>query len=508
MPNLAESISQTHAVRGIYLDWPMDQVPEGGLSDGQNIECDEKGVSRVSGWGKYSTAVVPGVAPVMLFADFVKANESRVALACTTTRLSKYNVATNAYEDLTGGVNLLTGTAANPIFWGALQDLFILTNGVNAIKKSDGTNWLDLGGSPPRALGLAIYEGHVLCWNVNPGTGWIGYRTQWSDLNQPEVWGSGEAGALDIREGNLLPILAGGKMRRQFLFYKEDQGGVYVMTYVGGDLVMQVEELFPRYGVFSPRAVAVHGDVHYVLGADEQIYTITPGAMPSSIGDPIRKRLFARLNWNARRACWVGVHPVKQQVYFAIPEGSAMTCTRAYIYHYPSGHWGESEWPMMAAAHMRDPESRIINELSGLAATIDGLSTVAPTIDALSVAPRQIFLLGGANGYAYQYGSAPTMDGKEIDGQAVTKWAFSGDGRMIRLRGVEVEAAGGVTVDAGIAATVDGTMSFTPLGAPVRGKADANLSGEFVAPRFRGVAPSTGWRVTGYRLNAHLRGRR
>jgi hypothetical protein len=502
MPTLTRTVGPTQRVhQGLYLDWPKALVPEGGLTDGQNVEPDLGLMRQAPGWAKYSGTAVPGTGPVMLVTDFVKSDGTRALLACSTTRLSKYNSTTNVFDDVTGGANLLTGTAANPIFAGALNDLFVLTNGVNTLKKYDGTTWAALGGGPPAsAVGLDIYEGHVLLWNV----GSIGFRTQWSDLNAPETWGNGEAGILDVRDGNLSAILAGGKMRREFLLYKEEFGGVYRMVYVGGTLIMQVEELFPRFGVFAPRGVAVYRDTHFVMGADEQFYVITPGAAPQAIGDPVRKRVFARLNWNAQRAAWVAVNPLRQQVIFAVPEGSSATCTRAYLFHLTTGAWGERELPMMCGATVRDVEVTTIDDLSG---TIDSLTG---TINDLSAAQRQLFLLGGVGSSAYvqRYAAALTMDGTPVEAYVVGRWAGTGGRRSLRVRGVEVDHRGALTAALGTATSVTGTMTFTSAGNVTNGRADVNRSAPYVAPKFQGQASaSEAWEIMGYRLDAFPQGR-
>ena len=504
MPTLTRSLGQTQRVeKGLYLDWPKDLIPEGALSDGQNVEPDLGIMRQVPGWAKYSTTAIPGTGPVMLIADFLTAAGVRSLLACSTTRLSKYNVGTNVFDDVTGGAQLLTGNSLNPIFYGVLNDLFVLTNGVNTPKKYDGTTWEALGGSPPSLLvGLDIYEGHVLGWN----TGTVGYRTQWTDLNAPENWTTGEAGTLDIRDDNLAPILAGGKMGRQYLLYKEGaRGGVYAMTYVGTPLIMQVERVTADLGVFCPKAVAVVGDVHFVLAADEQMYAIAPGAAPRPIGEQVRKRAFAGLNYAARNACWVAIHPAKKQVIFAMPHGTSTTASRAYLYHWPTDSWGEREITLQVGAWMRDPETTTIDDLTG---TIDALSG---TIDSLSSDARDRFFVGGigSSAFVYTYESSISMDGVAVDAWVTGRWVGSGDGRMMRTRGVEVEHSGPLAAEMGAAPSIAGTASYTALGNVSGGRADANQSSQYLVPRFRTQGGATAaWELSGYRLDAYPRGRR
>jgi hypothetical protein len=504
VPTLTRSIGETQRVhKGLYLDWPKDLVPEGALSDGQNVEPDLGLMRQVPGWSKYSTTAIPGVGPVMLIADYLNAAGTRKLLACSTTRLSQYNAGTNVFDDVTGGLQLLTGSSLFPIFYGVLNDLFIVTNGKDTLKQYNGTTWAALTGSPPSLLvGLDIYEGHVLGWN----TGAVGFRTQWTDLNNPENWTTGEAGTLDIRDDNLAPILAGGKMGRQYLLYKEGaRGGVYAMTYVGGSLIMQVERVIANLGVFCPKAVAVVGDVHFVLAADEQMYAVAPGAAPRPIGEPVRKRAFAGLNYAARNACWVAIHPAKKQVIFAIPQGASTTASRAYLYHWPTDSWGERELALQTGAWMRDPETTTIGDLAGTIGALVG------TIGELSSDARDRFFVGGigASAFVYTYGSSLLMDTAPVDAWVAGRWVGSGDGRMMRARGVEAEHSGGLAAEIGTAASIGSTMSYASLGNLAGGRADANASAQYLAPRFRTQGGATeAWELTGYRLDAYPRGRR
>lgn len=468
---MATLTSTLPALRGLYLDWPKDMVPDGGMSDGSNVEVSGGALQRVPGWIRFAS-ITPND-PVMMVADLVTSDGSRTLLACSTRRLYAYNPSTLAFQDLTGGSNLLTGDVTNPISWGTLNDLLILTNGVDPPKKTNGTTWGDLVGAPSSALGLDIYEGHVICWNVNG----VGYRVQWSDLNAAEEWAAGEAGFLDVRESNLLPIVAGKGIRRQFLLYKEGLGGVYAATYVGPPLVMSVETIIPRFGVIGPHGVAAYRDMHFILASDEQIYVLAPGSTPEPIGEPIRKRLFSRLNWDKKFASWVAVNPTRTQVMFVVPEGQSEVCNKAYLYDITTGAWGERDLAMHCGGIVRDPRVVTIDSLVG---TIDELSG---SIDSLSGATQDIFLIGG-EGQTYHYGASPQADGVAIPAWAVGKW-LTNPGKMSRVLGVEVDVRGrAMSVDIGILDAMEGTPMWVPLGNITRGRVDANLSGRYIAPRF------------------------
>ena len=519
MVTLLKSIGQTQRVnRGVFFDWPKDQIPEGGLSDGQNVEplgvSPEFGsIGKVPGYVKYSSTAAPGTGPVMLIAEFVTSAGVRFQMICTMTRLSEYNAGTNVYDDLTGGANLLTGTSANPIFWGALNDLFILTNGINNVKKSSGTTWADLGGTPPKFLGLDIYEGHVLGWNVNPGTG-PEYRVQWSGLNLPETWtvvAGEEQGSLDLRDHNLLAILAGGQLGRQYLLYKEQLGGVYALTYVGLPLVMVQELVIPKLGVFSPKGVAAHGGVHYVMASDEKLYAVTQGGQ-EPIAHGLWKRLFSRLNWDARRAAWVAVNPQKSQVMFVIPEGASTVANRAYLFNYQTGACGEREFPFMTAALVRDPETTTINDLSG---TIDALTG---SIDDLSGVGKDTFFMGGegSSAYAYRLGGSDLADGVNIEAYATTPWIGRGDGRVLRVRGFEADgdfigytyAELGTLDMIGAGKTAIFIPSSTNITAETGNRVDFNNSARYIAAKVRGLSGTGQWEMRGYRWDVVSVGRR
>lgn len=771
MPALTKTLRDTQSVnKGLYLDWERRLIPEGGLSDGQNIEVNEHGaVLQGPGWSKFSTTAPPGTTPIMLLSDFVTSAGVRRLMCCTTTRLSRFNTGTLVFDDNTAGVNLLTGTSVTPIFSAALNDLFILTNNTNAIKKSNGTTWADLAGSPPGlALGLDVYEGHLLLWNVTTGGVNVGFRTQWciapesrvlktdlswaradtlavgdtligfdeypigaerqrprrrklrrtvvesikklvapsyriyfeggsviasanhqwlvrnchgqspvrwktteeltqekhglgkhkpylvlrlsapweadqsyeagylaaaidgegavstkprrgyasptvqiaqaegdildrieaylrkrsirfsrlvgkkrppyktlvqlvinrlgdamrligetrpqklrkfvwegiapprdgwvaidrieslgnqevlaiqtsaktliveglyshnSDLNAPETWTGGESGTLDIRDENLLHILAGGKMRDEFLLYKQDLGGIYALKYVGLPLIMQQRLIFPRIGILAPKALAVHRDTHFFLGADEQVYAVAPGSNPTPIGDQIRRRLFGRLNYANRYASWVAVNPIRQQLICAIPEGTSSVANRAYIMNLTTGAWGEREFPLQCGAYVQDPRTTTINALTG---TIDAL---VGSIDSLSATSKNVFMVGGegTSNYVYLYDGQTTMDGTAIDAWAVSGWMGDSGLRNLRVRGFEVDATGAPSADVGLLSTLAGSPVYTQLGnVSSSGRVDANATAPFVSLRVR-TQSGMPWIWTGYRPDVFPQGRR
>lgn len=512
MTRLLESIGPTQSVaKGLYLDLPMSLIPDGGLSDGQNVEPGLGTIRKAPGYIRYSENEVPGTGPVMALQEFVTSAGVRSIMAATRTRLSKYNIATNQFTDLTGGANLLTGATTDRISCVSLADLFLVNNGKDAIKKSNGSTWADLGGSPPKFLGMDVYEGHVFGWNVNPGIG-PGHRVQWSGLNLPETWATvpgQEQGFYDLQEENTLPIIAGGKMGRQYYLYKEQLGGIYAVTYTGNaNLPMLFELAFPRYGVFSVHGVAVYRNTHFILGHDEQIYMMRGGGPPEPIGDPVRKRLFSRINWNKRQAAWIAVVPLRRQIIFGIPEGSSDVATRGYIFSLETGGWGEREFPFMCGSHIRDPETRTIDDLG-----LTPIDSLEGTVDDLSSQAKDVYLAGGeqASPFVYKYGSGEHADTVAIDAWAVGKWMGSGDGRQMRVRGVEGDLTGTAQVEIGTANSYTGPMTFTSLG-PISeatgNRADANTSGRLVAPKFRSQGTYDSWELAGYRMDAYPLGRR
>ena len=518
MAKAVESVTPTQRVgKGVFFDWPNDLIPDGGAADGQNIEprgfIPEAGtVGKAPGWAKFSTTAAPGTGPVMLFMDFIKAAGTRNMMAFTTTRAGKYNIGTGVFDDVTAGANLLTATATSPVFGAVLNDLCVVGDEFDAPRKYDGTTWALLGGTPPTCLGWDVFEGHLLGWSTSA----VKYRFQWSDLNNPEQWGvgTGESGFLDIRDENLLGIMTGGKMRRQYLLYKEQLGGVYAVNYLGLPTIMEVELVVPKMGVFSPRGVAIHGDVHYVMGSDEKLWALTPSGhsiaqpftatAPTEIAQGLRKRLFNRINWNARRAAFVAVDPFRDLVIFAIPEGSSTVVSRAYLFNYRTGGTGEMEYPMSTALAMRDPTTTLINQLPGTILSLTG------TIDSLGTTGQDIILLGGEGASAFVYKqSGESKDGTAMDSWVATKWAGTGDGRYSRVRGVEGEVTGTFTAEIGTADSIVGPMSFMPLGGfGNQNRADANTSGRWVSARIRSQGMTDTWELSGYRLDAFPLGRR
>lgn len=110
-----------------------------------------------------------------------------------------------AYTEAAGWVTIASGLASGAPFSGAMwQNTFlVLTNGLDNVKKYDGTAVADLGGTPPKArFVFTAYKRVFLLGSVTTPT--VLYV---SDVNDAEAWATGDAGQLNI--GGNDPLVAG-----------------------------------------------------------------------------------------------------------------------------------------------------------------------------------------------------------------------------------------------------------------------------------------------------------
>ena len=166
----------------------------------------------------------------------------------------------------------------------------------------------------------------------------------------------------------------------------------------------------------------------------------------------------------------------------------------------------------MTAALVRDPETTMINDLTG---TIDALTG---SIDDLSGVGKDTFFMGGegSSAYVYRLGGSGMADGTTIESYATTPWIGRGNGRYVRVRGFEADGDHidhtypelGTLDMIGAGSTLIFIASETNITATTGNRADFNASARYVAIRVRGFPAVEQWEMSGFRWDIVPAGRR
>jgi hypothetical protein len=208
---------------GIVSQAPPHAIPDRAWTDGLNVRFRLGRVIKVGGYRRVNATALSG-APIVGAFEYVQSGGTKIWIVGTTTRLFKKAFGDSAFVDITGGTPL-TGTANDFHSFATHKDTLIITNGVDAVKKWTGTGDIaNLGGSPPVARVVEVFQNHVVLGYISG----FPNRIQWSDLGNAENWSGGEAGSVDFVDdpGEVVAIR---NLRDNLMIYKSD--AIYVMDY-------------------------------------------------------------------------------------------------------------------------------------------------------------------------------------------------------------------------------------------------------------------------------------
>lgn len=131
------------------------------------------------------------------------------------------------------------------------------------------------------------------------------------------------------------PITAGKRLGQYMVVYK--LRGIYLGTYVGGDIIWSFPEVSSDVGAVSQEAVVNVETRHYFMGADD--FYSYDGANVVSIGQDIREWWVGRVNKTYRHLS-AALHDRGNGLIYWFYPTSTSALDSAVVYNYRSGRWG------------------------------------------------------------------------------------------------------------------------------------------------------------------------
>jgi hypothetical protein len=261
---------------------------------------------------------------------------ANVNAGANTFELSGVN--TTAYTAWSSGGTVQVATIYAPGSDGTWRftqfgSLAIAVNGVDAPQKFDlaaGTNFADLGGSPPVGTFVATVRDFVVMGKI----GSTPQRLQWSPFNNAEgTWGSvaaTQADYQDLPDGGNITGLVGGEYGLVF-----SETAVRRMTYEGPPTVFRLDKISNDIGCTVPNSVAGVLDMAFFLHKSG-FYMIKGGQQIIPIGHrKIDRTFYAEFDEANMFRCSSAIDPVRQLYIFAYPaNGSGGTPNRLLIYDW------------------------------------------------------------------------------------------------------------------------------------------------------------------------------
>jgi len=336
----------------------------GFLSSVKNlIRADKTGAETRPGRAQVGDKV--GSTRILGLATLYTQSGAKKLVAGSGTGWKVYNPTPKTWDSIKAGLT------ADTKFEGAcIDDLLILTNGKEDVQKYDGSNVVDLGGSPPKSPFIAVGYRRVFLVDLphqlaacNPGdpTEWTGEDSATISINAKDgdtiTWIQFYGTNLYIWKRHSLHELHGPELG-------------YVSANWRNFKVANV-------GTPNGRTIAGVGGALFWLSDspnNKGIVAWTGGGSPQLISDPI-KGIIDRINWDNVSTAAAGTDGEGNYL-LSVPLDSATTPTHTIVYCTLDGSWWLWEgWVPTVYGNFRlstDEESYLIGDNTGYVYSIGG----------------------------------------------------------------------------------------------------------------------------------------
>lgn len=361
-------------------------------------------------------------------------------------------------------------------YWRFVQfeTLIIGTNGSDAIQSKTvgaAANFADLDAGAPIAKQLGVINRFVFAGDTDEAVfGAVPSRVQWCAIDDPTDWPilkTADARSkqssheiLDASYGAVTAI-AGG----QFYGLVFQQRAVTRFTYVGGDVVFQVDVIDKNRGCWAPQSMMQVGNRVYFLASDG--WYMTDGQVVVPIGDGrVDKTFYSNFDQTYRERVTAALDLVNKVIFWCYPSPSASSGVPDQIIAYNFvGNQGAGRW-----AHAEETVQLIFSSLTQ-GYTLEQLDSLFSSIDDMTITLDSSFWSGGI----------PAVMGFLSN----TLGTFSGDSLVARFETgeIEVEPPGFVYIN-GVKPLVTGDPSAITVAISTRASQD-NASRSFGAATSR-----------------------
>lgn len=233
-------------------------------------------------------------------------------------------------------------TTADDDFWNGAQygDLGIFVNGADVAQKFDittDTNLSALGGSPPVAHDIAIWDDYVVLAEVDPNN-----RIHWSGTDDPESWtaGTDNSDTRQFGDGGRIVKLTGG---RQKLVFQETM--IRKATNVGGTDIFQLNVISTERGCAAAGSVAQYQDLVFFLAGDG--FFMLSDAGLKAIGEQTVDNTFWTTVNRAHLHRVIATCDPSHKLYkvcFPSTDSADGTCDRMLIYNWATDRWTPADY--------------------------------------------------------------------------------------------------------------------------------------------------------------------
>ncbi len=355
---------------------------------------------------------------------------SIVVFAATSTRLLKLNNTTLDWIDVSKGNTTYTAIASTDQWQFAQFGDTVIAVQANTVPQAfdlaAGTNFADLGGSPPTARYVATVGRFLVLAGLtsNPR------RVHWSDLDGITTWtaGTGFCNTIDLPDGGIVRGVAGGEFGLAF-----QEGTIRKMTYrgEGAKPAFAFERVSEEMGLLGPYSIIRGGGrVFFVSPLGFQMFA---GGAITPIGkERVDRTFLTDLDTGNLQMLIGAADPSGTRVFWAYKSLSGSSTTafdKIICYDYGLDRWSPT---ISLSGDYLVPIVKPGVTLESLD-TLFGTSIDALTISSLDAIAAALLSKLAAVNTSHQLGF---FDGSNIEAILETP-EQSIEGRRIRVRGFE-----------------------------------------------------------------------
>jgi hypothetical protein len=260
--------------------------------DLDGVEVRRGRVFGAGGTSKFlSISTVSATTPILKLMLYTGTSYTSTVVRMTPTKVFSAASGASSWTDVTG--TDLTGTSTTRPQWTMHKGVLVFTNEQTDLprKWTGSGNTAELGGTPPKAVGICDYMGYLFLWNVIVNSVTFPRQGLYSD-DYDNDWSACTGHELNLHEtpGEVRAALAQGAYQ---MVYKAD--GIVAVRFVGGKVRFQQELLPYDVGILAPASLKLIGGAgHIFLGTDLQLHTNFNGqvkALPPRVIDKLQSTM-------------------------------------------------------------------------------------------------------------------------------------------------------------------------------------------------------------------------
>lgn len=340
---------------GLNCLLPVNMLNPREAADGSYNIVYEKGLLRtMPGLANWCTATPLNSGDAVLAVPSCRINLSDYLLAVTREKIYRRDFANEEWDDITQAALTMRSSVDHPISTVVIShddtDIFlnedsaqshayehvvICDGGQSNIQRWAGEGEADCadvlgadgycGGPAHRALQVGTTQNRLIL--ISPleydasSRIWIENRTRvrWPQIAKLQSWNGTGSGAVDLRDTGGINVWS-APLAGEFYIYQDNS--IWNLRYVGGTKVFDPKPVVHDLGLLDSRLLIPHGNVHYFVGSDWNLYAYYGGTIKKAIGDKIKDFVLRDVERSQVRRCWLALDINAERLgLFLVPAG-------------------------------------------------------------------------------------------------------------------------------------------------------------------------------------------